>query len=104
MHFCPICSSLLHLEQQQHMNLSCPACPYTYRLSTVISTTQHRTVKAVEKVLGEEEEFKYGNKCTVQCPKCPSDEALFMELQTRSADEPMTIFYKCTRCRFDWKE
>lgn len=96
MHFCPFCGSLLHTEQQQYMQLSCPACPYVYRLTTTITSSQAQRVKMVEKILGGEDDFKYGNKCTVKCPECPNEEALFMELQTRSADEPMTIFYRCT--------
>lgn len=29
------------------------------------------------------------------CPKCEHPRAYFMQIQTRSADEPMTTFYKC---------
>lgn len=29
------------------------------------------------------------------CPKCGELRAYFMQMQTRSADEPMTIFFKC---------
>lgn len=36
------------------------------------------------------------NECTVQCPneRCRNDEAYWYQLQIRSADEPMTAFYK----------
>ena len=104
MHFCPICGGLLHAEQHQQMQLSCAACPYAYRLSAGLSSVQTRQVKKTERIFGGDDELKYGNKCTVQCRKCLNDEAYFMELQTRSADEPMTIFYQCTRCQANWKE
>lgn len=42
----------------------------------------------------------------VTCPKCGHTEAFYMQIQTRSADEPMTIYYKCCNfsCGFRWKE
>jgi DNA-directed RNA polymerase subunit M/transcription elongation factor TFIIS len=38
------------------------------------------------------------------CPKCAFHSAYFMEVQTRSADEPATIFYKCVDCGQQWKD
>ena len=40
------------------------------------------------------------------CPKCDHPRAYYMQLQTRSADEPMTVFFKCcnTQCNHRWKE
>ncbi len=40
------------------------------------------------------------------CPKCAHGKAYFMQMQTRSADEPMTIFFKCCNpdCAHRWKE
>lgn len=41
-----------------------------------------------------------------RCPRCGGDRAYFMQLQTRSADEPMTVFYRCANsdCAHRWKE
>lgn len=64
------------------------------------------------------------NGKTVQCPneKCRNHEAYWYQLQIRSADEPMTAFYKvscayfpavreayannsqCTQCAKEWRE
>jgi DNA-directed RNA polymerase III subunit RPC11 len=43
---------------------------------------------------------------SVQCPneKCRNDQAYWYQLQIRSADEPMTAFYKCTKCAKEWRE
>jgi len=40
------------------------------------------------------------------CPKCDNKRAYFMQIQTRSADEPMTTFYKCTNqeCGNRWRD
>jgi DNA-directed RNA polymerase III subunit RPC11 len=38
------------------------------------------------------------------CPKCNHNEAYFMQMQIRSADEPMSIFYKCVKCAHQWND
>jgi transcription elongation factor S-II len=37
------------------------------------------------------------------CKKCHSKECTYYELQTRSADEPATIFVTCLSCGKNWK-
>ena len=37
------------------------------------------------------------------CYKCKSKECSYYQLQTRSADEPMTIFVTCINCGTRWK-
>jgi DNA-directed RNA polymerase subunit M len=39
----------------------------------------------------------------VICPKCGNQKAYWFMQQTRSADEPPTIFYKCTKCGYSWR-
>jgi transcription elongation factor S-II len=38
-----------------------------------------------------------------KCRKCSSRETCYYEMQTRSADEPMTIFITCLNCGNRWK-
>ena len=38
-----------------------------------------------------------------QCRKCKSKKCTYYELQTRSADEPATIFITCLDCGKNWK-
>lgn len=40
----------------------------------------------------------------VPCPKCKEKKVVMYPIQTRSADEPATIFYKCfnPRCENEW--
>lgn len=37
------------------------------------------------------------------CGKCKKNKCSYYELQTRSADEPMTIFITCLHCGHRWK-
>lgn len=36
----------------------------------------------------------------IKCEKCGSDEVRVREQQTRSSDEPVSIFITCKKCRF----
>lgn len=60
--------------------------------------------KKVDDVLGGEEAWKNVQKTQATCPGCDHHEAYFREIQTRSADEPATIFYRCAKCEKTWKE
>ena len=66
----------------------------------------HLQRKEVDDVLGGAEAWEHVDQTTVQggCPKCSYGKAYFMQLQIRSADEPMTTFYKCAKCAYQWRE
>lgn len=38
------------------------------------------------------------------CPKCHASDYEYRQIQSRSADEPMTIFYTCRQCGKQWKD
>lgn len=40
---------------------------------------------------------------TFQCRKCKTKHCTYYQMQTRSADEPMTIFVTCLDCGLRWK-
>lgn len=44
------------------------------------------------------------NEGMFTCKRCRSKNTTFISLQTRSADEPMTIFITCQDCENHWKE
>tara|TARA_B110001469_G_C9620223_1_gene309042 strand:+ start:535 stop:1062 length:528 start_codon:yes stop_codon:yes gene_type:complete len=55
------------------------------------------------------DQIKYENKAVAmtslfKCRKCGSKECSYYEVQTRSADEPMTQFITCLKCKNRWKE
>ncbi|WFD00969.1 RNA polymerase III C11 subunit [Malassezia yamatoensis] len=62
--------------------------------------------KQVDDVMGGEDSWKNVDSTDAVCPKCDNHRAYFMQLQIRSADEPMTTFFKCTKqqCGFQWRE
>ena len=38
-----------------------------------------------------------------KCKKCGGDKTVQHEMQTRSADEPMTLFITCVTCQNTWR-
>ena len=37
------------------------------------------------------------------CGRCKSNKTTYYQMQTRSADEPMTVFVSCLNCERNWK-
>lgn len=110
----------------------CRSCPYAYALERRFYEQKFYEGKKAEDVVGGEESIKDRQKINseskhfpstqledsemvewdwadeeiVQCTnqKCDSNEALFYQLQIRSADEPMTNFYRCVKCSTQWRD
>lgn len=43
-------------------------------------------------------------KTRILCPKCGFPEAYYTIRQTRAADEPETMIYRCCKCNNSWRE
>lgn len=75
----------------------CPTCPYEFPISGVLMYSRKDLArKEVDDVLGGDGAWDNVDQTGAQCPveDCGSDRAYFFQLQIRSADEPMTTFYK----------
>ncbi|VDL60335.1 unnamed protein product [Hymenolepis diminuta] len=110
--FCPVCDSLLSIEQSSNcyaLNCTEPSCAYQWFVNSVISQ-DHIPHADLRLRLEEDAIFSaddvYSNAATIEetCPKCGNKKAYFIEMQTRSADEPSTIKYSCTQCHHIWIE
>lgn len=65
------------------------------------TTQEDLKVKALKMDLANNRLQEY--KGAFKCPKCKSDKTTYYQLQTRSADEPMTNFHTCLSCSKRWK-
>ncbi|CAD7969451.1 unnamed protein product [Amoebophrya sp. A25] len=101
--FCPQCCSLLLVDNLKS-KLVCQTCPYQFVYTQKYYTKVEFSNKQVADVLGGPEAWKDVEKMNAQCPACMHGKAYFRQMQTRSADEPMTIFYRCEKCTHCWKE
>ncbi len=43
-------------------------------------------------------------KTVKECKECGNTEVYYWLIQTRSADEPPTQFFKCVKCKHTWRE
>ncbi len=103
---CPSCSNVLTVSSttidgegggQEPVNrLECQTCPYQYVLTKRYFERKTFVRKEREDVFGGPGAWDNADKAKMQCPKdgCDGDEAAFFQVQIRSADEPMTGFYK----------
>ncbi|XP_070500113.1 DNA-directed RNA polymerase III subunit RPC10 [Chironomus tepperi] len=105
--FCPMCSNLLLVEYSSTcLRLSCSTCPYISRIKKRISERVYPKLKEVDHVMGGAEAWKNVDSTDAVCPACNHNRAYFMQMQIRSADEPMTTFYKCCNqtCGHNWRD
>ena len=105
--FCPTCANMLLVDHSPYgggLKLYCQTCPYTYDITTTVRSEVPCETKEVDDVLGGDEAWKNVDKTVATCPKCDHGQAYFMQIQIRSADEPMSTFYKCCSCANQWRE
>jgi len=112
MQFCPHDGTLLQVHVADsgtpaaRLQFFCPLCPYVHRPRAKYALDVPTSRKAVDDVMGGDRAWDNVDKTATTCPACGHDEAYFMQLQIRSADEPMTNFFKCAKavCGHRWNE
>ncbi|KAI9806343.1 MAG: hypothetical protein M1825_006458 [Sarcosagium campestre] len=102
--FCPACSNTLTVSRtassEQYPKganrLECRTCPYQFVLEKRYYDRQVMKRKEVEDVMGGPGAWDNVDRTGVQCKdtSCEGSSAFFYQVQIRSADEPMTTFYK----------
>ena len=99
MKFCPNCEVRL---KKSDSGLRCPKCDYTEGNTSTTKKVQEEDVSEFN-VLEESEGQETLPTIKIDCGKCGHDEAVWWMLQTRSADEPTTQFYRCVKCNHTWR-
>lgn len=99
MEFCPKCGAVLI---QKTKNAGCPRCNYSSGEKLKIKTCEIiEEKKDIPIVCDKDEAFLPITE--EKCKKCKHPKAYFWTMQTRSADEAETKFFKCTKCSHTWK-
>jgi DNA-directed RNA polymerase subunit M len=100
MKFCPKCE--VRLKSNNTSSLSCPKCDYSESSSK--ETKKETKDEVPELNIFEGNEGKEAlPSIKIDCEKCGNNEAVWWMLQTRSADEPTTQFYRCIKCSYTWR-
>merc|ERR1719447_882907 len=119
MQFCPICGNLLavwivHGGTIGQSMWRCDICNYKCAINRCFKTQLDISAyeKRASEVISRADRME-GAQITdrnQECEQmfngevCGCTKAEFWEQQIRSADEPTTTFYKCTKCGFQWME
>lgn len=76
--------------------LECRTCPYQHLIEENMYSRRYFKRKEREDVFGGAGAWDNADKTPVQCnnSSCSGKEAAFYQIQIRSADEPMTSFFK----------
>jgi len=105
MEFCPNCEILL--KKNDSGLLHCPKCKYLKEKTVESIKEEPEEANSEFLVMGEEDvKQAKGLESTVpiDCEKCHNKEGVSWTFQTRSADEPETKFYRCTKCNYTWRD
>ena len=112
MEFCPRCGLRLipmskEDDKKRYVLLTCPKCKYEKPLTS--SVTTQKVLKRNEQeditvISQNEAKIRTMPTIKVECPKCSNKEAYWWIVQTRGADESPTQFFRCTQCKYTWRE
>jgi DNA-directed RNA polymerase subunit M len=100
--FCPECGGLL-LPKEGLLQCRCGYSKKIGKEEKERYTLQEKPKEARE-IPVIEEEVQQMPTAKAECRKCGNTEAYYWMLQTRSADEPATKFFRCTKCKYTWRE
>ena len=111
MWFCPMDGTLLQVMEYTSDSsvFQCATCPYSYNLDATAAKMFSKSIplqktKKVDDILGGTAAWENVDRTMAVCPHCMHHEAFFMQMQIRSADEPMSVFYKCVKCGKQWND
>lgn len=106
MEFCEKCGNLMLVKKGRKLSyLVCRKCGKKRKMKkekVVISEVLQKKKKDIV-VMEKGEELAELPKTHIMCPKCEHTEAYWWMQQTRAADEPPTLFYRCTKCSYSWR-
>ncbi|MGD9276863.1 MAG: transcription factor S [Candidatus Pacearchaeota archaeon] len=101
MEFCPKCGAIL---VQKRKNDGCPRCNYSAKGRTKIKTSEEMEEKPGQMGVLDEKDAEVLPVVSAECKKCKNDKAFFWSVQQRASDEAEVRFFRCTKCRFVWRE
>lgn len=106
MQFCPKCGAMMQAREvkgSEDCVMVCPKCNYREGVDEKAHCITEKQEKVEEVVLFNDKQVNLPETDN-ECGKCHNKRAYWWIVQTRSADEAPTRFYKCTKCGNTWRE
>lgn len=100
--FCPKCGSIMKPKQVKGKNALTCSCGYICESETVKISIQPK--EKPREIVVVEKEYVPHDLVDAECKNCKHKKAYFWIMQTRSADEAPTRFFKCEKCAHTWRE
>jgi DNA-directed RNA polymerase subunit M len=114
MKFCPKCDTRIR-NTNEEKTLTCVKCGHAISGGELTSTVSYDGGRGTEtvstydssennlKIMDSDKPVEALPTTNIDCPKCSNNLAFWWMLQTRSADEATTQFYRCTQCSHTWR-
>lgn len=105
MDFCKKCGTVMTPKTVKKQRfLACRKCGHKIKHYKPLEIEETVKKKPSDEVIVIEKNEEVLPKTRTVCPKCGHKEAIWWLRQTRSGDEAPTLFLRCTKCRFSWRE
>ncbi len=100
MEFCPKCGSVLIKSGKE---IKCARCKYKSKAKIKIESKESMEKLPLVGVITDKDTDVFP-VISGRCLKCNNKEAYFWTSVSRAGDEAETKFFRCTKCRYTWRE
>lgn len=100
--FCDSCGAIIVGKKGE--DFVCPGCGKVYKSLSSINLSQKVENKKEIEIIDEKSQEEVHPLIDTSCPNCEHKKAHYWTKQTRAGDEPETLFYKCEKCKHQWRD
>ena len=107
MQFCPTCDSVMVPDTVNKKRvMRCRKCNTTEEVKNAESYSfeDDYSDKKTNGIIEINQDSQQLPTVREECSKCKNKEAYWWMYQTRSSDEPITKFLRCTKCSHTWRD
>lgn len=100
--FCTKCGAIIMGKKGQEV--ICAGCGYSSKAKNTTELKEKIKVKKEIEIISDTIGDEILPLIETECPECKNDKAYYWSKQMRAGDEPETLFYKCPKCKHQWRD